>query len=470
MRFISKKFLVVFLTLLAISMMTPVTAAGTTWYVDGSGGADYTSIQAAVDVSGAGDTIIVRDGTYTENVDIKVAHLSILSENGSDSTIVQAADMSDHVFNVTKDYVNISGFTVEDAKTYWGIAGVYLDSIENCNISNINATNNVFGIILNSVENSNISIINASNNEFGISLSSSRFNTITNNNANSNWNYGIILDDSSYNILENNNVNSNAEIGIYLRNSCNHNTLTGNTVLEDVGCILIENLNDNNLIYNNYFNNAMSVDSGNNIWNITKTPETNIIGGPYLGGNYWSGYSGFDTDEDGLGDTSYSITGGSNQDMFPLVKDFFISCDSSGDEKNMFMPGEGIYVKAEGLSPSTSYKVWIQDNPVNDGDALIASEDPSGIQEVVTSDGSGSISPTLIWDIPSDAAVTHHEYDIVLDNQSGTNVGVYNSASDRIDSAIAAGVTAPVPELTSIAMVLMGIAVILGYVRNNKEK
>ncbi|MDY6959744.1 MAG: cohesin domain-containing protein, partial [Halobacteriota archaeon] len=66
-----------------------------------------------------------------------------------------------------------------------------------------------------------------------------------------------------------------------------------------------------------------------------------------------------------------------------------ISCDSSGDEKNMFMPGEGIYVKAEGLSPSTSYKVWIQDNPVSDGDALNTSEDPSGIQEVVTSDGSG---------------------------------------------------------------------------------
>ncbi|MDY6930832.1 MAG: hypothetical protein SVJ22_02805, partial [Halobacteriota archaeon] len=147
-----------------------------------------------------------------------------------------------------------------------------------------------------------------------------------------------------------------------------------------------------------------------------------------------------------------------------------ISCDSSGDEKNMFMPGEEIYVKAEGLSPSTSYKVWIQDNPVSDGDTLIASEDPSGGQEVVTSDGSGGISPTLIWDIPSDAAVTHHEYDIVLDNQIGSDVGVYNSASDRIDSATAAGVTAPVPELTSIAMVLMGIMVILGYVRNHKEK
>jgi len=55
--------------------------------------------------------------------------------------------------------------------------------------------------------------------------------------------------------------------------------------------------------------------------------------------------------------------------------DFFISCDSLGDEKNLFMPGEGIYVKAEGLSPNTGYRVWMQDDIVNDGEALNASEE-----------------------------------------------------------------------------------------------
>ncbi len=50
---------------------------------------------------------------------------------------------------------------------------------------------------------------------------------------------------------------------------------------------------NDNCIYNNYFNNTNnSYDDGNNIWNTTKTLGVNIIGGPYLGGNYWSDYMG----------------------------------------------------------------------------------------------------------------------------------------------------------------------------------
>ena len=73
---------------------------------------NYTTIQAAVDNAIAGDTIIVRDGTYSENVDVN-KQLTIQSENGADKTIVQTVDSNDHVFEVTADYVNISGFTVK---------------------------------------------------------------------------------------------------------------------------------------------------------------------------------------------------------------------------------------------------------------------------------------------------------------------------------------------------------------------
>ena len=88
---------------------------------------DYATIQAAVNAASAGDTIIVRDGTYTENVKVKKDHLTIKSENGADSTIVQAANPGDNVFEVTADYVNISGFTIEGA-TSLGKAGIFLNS------------------------------------------------------------------------------------------------------------------------------------------------------------------------------------------------------------------------------------------------------------------------------------------------------------------------------------------------------
>jgi len=70
-----------------------------------------------------GDTIIVRDGIYYENVDVN-KQLTLKSENGSASTIVQAAHINDHVFEVTANYVNISGFRITGSRGVWGMPGL----------------------------------------------------------------------------------------------------------------------------------------------------------------------------------------------------------------------------------------------------------------------------------------------------------------------------------------------------------
>lgn len=141
-----------------------------------------------------------------------------------------------------------------------------------------------------------------------------------------------------------------------------------------------------------------------------------------------------------------------------------ISCDASGNEKNQFVPEQGVYVKANRLAASTDYKIWIQDDPVNEDKGLNISEDPSGSQEIVTTNESGSFAPILIWSIPPGEPVTHHEYDIVVDKQNdGADTGKYNATSDGIDSATAVGFVAPVPELSTIIFFSVGLFVLIGY-------
>ena len=68
--------------------------------------------------------------------------------------------------------------------------------------------------------------------------------------------------------------------------------------------------NGNN-IYLNCFNNILNAnDNGtNNHWDNG------------IKGNYWDDYTGLDTDNNGIGDSPYNITGSSSsQDNFPLIQ------------------------------------------------------------------------------------------------------------------------------------------------------
>jgi len=95
---LSKRFfaLTLLVTLLAMALPLGVTeaeASPATIYVPDN----YSTIQAAVDAASPGDTIIVYPGTYNENVDVNKDHLTIKSENGADSTIVEAANSIENV-------------------------------------------------------------------------------------------------------------------------------------------------------------------------------------------------------------------------------------------------------------------------------------------------------------------------------------------------------------------------------------
>ena len=152
------------------------------------------------------------------------------------------------------------------------------------------------------------------------------------------------------------------------------------------------------------------------------------------------------------------------------------SCDIDGNKVDQFAPGESIYVKATGLSTNKDYKIWIQDDPVNEDDTLISGENPSSAvtPKDVTTDGDGNFGPTLIWSIPLDAPVTHYGYDIVVDRQkTGINTGKYGHTYDGLDSASVAGIVAPVPDVSSLILFASGLVLVLVYFvygRRRKEE
>ena len=175
-------------------------------------------------------------------------------------------------------------------------SGITLGESSNNTITSNTANSNYYnGIWLYPSSNNNIITSNTANsNDIGISLADSSNNTLTSNTFNSNNHYGIKLSwYSNNNSLTNNTANSNYYNGIDLEYSSNNNIITSNTANSNDGSgITLLYSSSSNLIYNNYFNNSVNVwEWGNNFWNTTKTPGTNIIGGDWIGGNYWSDFA-----------------------------------------------------------------------------------------------------------------------------------------------------------------------------------
>jgi parallel beta-helix repeat protein len=103
------------------------------WHVDDDGGADFVKIQDAIEAASPGDVIYVHSGMYSENVDV---HKSLELVGEDITTTVVDGRNAGCVIRVAADYVNISGFTVQNSGT-GGISegtGIFLDYSHGCTI------------------------------------------------------------------------------------------------------------------------------------------------------------------------------------------------------------------------------------------------------------------------------------------------------------------------------------------------
>jgi len=224
---------------------------------------DYPKIQDAINAADLGDTIYVYNGTYYEHVIVNKT-VTLIGENRS--TAIIDGNGTGIVIKVTADNVNVTGFTIRNG-------GDFPDS-----------TVFIGNYINNTIRDSIIR-----NSGYGLTLIGSNGCSIINN---------VIMDCSW--------------AGVQIKDS-NDNNIHGNTIANNSIGVWVTS--DSSLLTKFYHNNFID-----NLNQVSDFGSGTIWDDGYLsGGNYWSDYTGEDSDGDGIGDTYVPHLG---LDNYPLMKPF----------------------------------------------------------------------------------------------------------------------------------------------------
>jgi hypothetical protein len=110
---------------LLILLATPSLSHAATLTVDRYGSGAYTTIQSAINAASDGDVITVKAATYTEAIDLKGKKITVKSEKGSSSTIIDANSTTTWAVtmnNGESSATTLQGFTIKNG----AYAGLYL--------------------------------------------------------------------------------------------------------------------------------------------------------------------------------------------------------------------------------------------------------------------------------------------------------------------------------------------------------
>lgn len=106
---------------LVLALVLTSGAFAATWIVDQGGGGDATTIQGGVDLASDGDEVIVRAGTYGEQVDVDKS-LTITGESGAAATVVDAEDVRGYC---VRSAGAVAGGAILSGLTLTGVNGSY---------------------------------------------------------------------------------------------------------------------------------------------------------------------------------------------------------------------------------------------------------------------------------------------------------------------------------------------------------
>jgi nitrous oxidase accessory protein len=287
--------------------------------------------EVVIDGSGSGSVLVVSIGSVTikgltitgSGVDLVQQDSCIFLEKSAENTVIEGNVLRNCTFgvwvngasNVTITGNRISGraylpsplrgngihlWDADNAHVYNNIIkesrdGIYISVSEGTILRNNTISHLRYGVHYMYSDNCIVENITSYNNRAGLALMFSKNLIVKGNKAQNNTRYGIMFRDVVSSLITGNVVVDN-KVGLFLYNSL-HNQITDTLVIGNSIGAHVWSGSEENEVYNNSFirnkNQMKYVGASDQEWSFEGR------------GNYWSDYTGWDADGDGVGDIQY---------------------------------------------------------------------------------------------------------------------------------------------------------------------